>query len=436
MIPVQAQIYNIMIWILWMTVANILLPRKLKLLPTILIELALYIPYTILATMVIPYDSIWRTVIGEGLIFLIFFLLHGGKWYTRTIIIFLMIVASFVADMVIYYLLGPERATAATENPYDFPVPLYAASFLFNAILLSILTLSCFSLRKRYDLDRGTPGILLLVLFPVSQFILLICIMKTGWLTEQTLSFWEVALVFVSVVASDAGLLLMIRRIAESTVEREQTRAKEEETKLRERYLASLAVDGEHVKALERAVSEQFEQIERKILEGMTEGDLEFPDGTVNRQLFRKQYPECGNRLVADYLFRKEEEISGRGILTDFSIAIPVSCGVSDIDFIRAFGNLLDNAEEACEKLKDPRIRLTADCEPPYVRIILENTCTETETPRGKRVAELDRGLGSVILKKLAEQYDGEYRAGREEGIFRASLLLKGDKTDAADRDL
>ena len=427
MIPLQAQIYNVMIWILWMTVANILLPRKLKLLPTILIEIALYVPYTILVTMVIPYYSIWRTVIGEGLIFLVFFLLHGGKWYTRTIIIFLMMVASFIADMAIYYLLGPERATAATVNPYDFPVPLYAASFLFNAILLSILTLSGFSLRKRYDLDRGTPGILLLVLFPVSQFVLLICIMKTGWLTEQTLSFREVALVFLSVVISDAGLLLLVRRIAESTAERERTRAKAEETELKKRYLASLAVDEKHVKAMEQAVSEQFGEIERKILEGRTDGELELAEGKAVEQLFQKKYPECGNRLIADYLFRREEEISRRGFRTDFSAAIPVSCGVSDTDFICALGNLLDNAREACEGLPDPWIRLIADYEPPYVRIRIENTCHEKESPREKRISGLERGLGSAILNKLADKYDGEYRTAGSGGIFTASLLLKGD---------
>ena len=74
---------------------------------------------------------------------------------------------------------------------------------------------------------------------------------------------------------------------------------------------------------------------------------------------------------------------------------------------------------------QERRIRLTVRQTDGYIHIETENTCAPGTTPKKRRIAYLDRGIGSSILRSLAEQYHGSYTSAREGDINHSVLVLR-----------
>ena len=89
-----------------------------------------------------------------------------------------------------------------------------------------------------------------------------------------------------------------------------------------------------------------------------------------------------------------------------------VELPVSNTDLIVAFGNLLDNALEACSGIPDAQIMLRAHMDKGYL-VIQESNPVRARQPQGKkprRIPELERGVGFRVLSGLAAKYDGSFR--------------------------
>lgn len=50
----------------------------------------------------------------------------------------------------------------------------------------------------------------------------------------------------------------------------------------------------------------------------------------------------------------------------------------------------------------------------PYLTVYEENSMVRNDGKRSRRIPELERGLGTRIIQKITEKYDGEYTASEE----------------------
>ena len=108
MITLTAFIYNVLLWVLWVTVVNLSLERRLTLPVTLVIELLAFIPWFFISTWISVHSSLWKTAFAFGFIFVLFFFLHRGKWFTRMIFISILLVSSVVAEMMAVLFAPPE----------------------------------------------------------------------------------------------------------------------------------------------------------------------------------------------------------------------------------------------------------------------------------------------------------------------------------------
>ena len=142
-----------------------------------------------------------------------------------------------------------------------------------------------------------------------------------------------------------------------------------------------------------------------------------------------EDYVRTGNEFLDIIMKDKAEKAREKHI--DFSVAIDFK----DIDFIEPldistlFGNGIDNAIEACEKLReeDRVILVKAGRVQNFISILIENNCVEEALTKGGRTTKVDtllHGFGLSNMQKAAEKYGGTCTTRREAGTFTVKILL------------
>ncbi len=142
-----------------------------------------------------------------------------------------------------------------------------------------------------------------------------------------------------------------------------------------------------------------------------------------------EDYVHTGNEFLDIILKDKSEKAREKHI--DFSAVVDFE-GVDFIeplDISTLFGNGIDNAIEACEKLReeDRVILVKAGRVQNFVSILIENNCAAEALPKGKRTTKADsllHGFGLSNMQKAAEKYGGTCTTKRADGKFILKILL------------
>ena len=141
-----------------------------------------------------------------------------------------------------------------------------------------------------------------------------------------------------------------------------------------------------------------------------------------------ENYIHTGSSFLDIIIKDKAEKAREKQI--DFSAFIDFS-GVDFIeplDISTFFGNGIDNAIEACEKLPDEQrvILVKAGQVQDFVSILIENNCTEKAHADGHttKADKFLHGFGISNMKKAAEKYGGTCMTTRENGKFTLKIFF------------
>ena len=140
-------------------------------------------------------------------------------------------------------------------------------------------------------------------------------------------------------------------------------------------------------------------------------------------------YVHTGNDFL-DVILKDKAGIA-REKQIDFSVAVDMQ----EVDFIEPldistiFGNGLDNAIEASERLPEGQrvIQVKAGRVQDFLSIMMENNCQEESNQKKKGTSKKDdyfHGFGISNMKKAAEQYEGQLTVKCEEGKFTLNILI------------
>ena len=137
-----------------------------------------------------------------------------------------------------------------------------------------------------------------------------------------------------------------------------------------------------------------------------------------------KEYPYCEISIINVILSEKVKECTVKNIDVNVDIDLPLELSIHSMDLCSIFGNLMDNAIRACEKVgcrgEIPTIDIFAKAKGRYLIIKCNNTSDGmlTAIPEGT-------GLGLRILKDITNRYEGELYSGLEGSCFCVKIILK-----------
>ena len=142
-----------------------------------------------------------------------------------------------------------------------------------------------------------------------------------------------------------------------------------------------------------------------------------------------------GNRAVDALLFQKRKMAEDRQIVWECDVQIPKRCRISEFDLCVLFGNILDNAVEACMRLQQgereagrrPFINVQARTVKKCFLLEVKNSMRDAEKQES-RFAEKENpqrhGIGLLNVGDVVRGYDGVMNTEIQNGVFDISVLL------------
>ena len=191
-------------------------------------------------------------------------------------------------------------------------------------------------------------------------------------------------------------------------------------------HYRDLTAQYEQIRAMRHDIAHHLNTIHALLEAGNLQAASEYSEQLLPAQTYSSRLGACRNPVVDAFLYTRVQDAQARGVPVRADVSLPVELPVSNTDLIVAFGNLLDNALEACSGIPDAQITLRAHMDKGYL-VIQESNPVRARQPQGKkprRIPELERGVGFRVLSGLAAKYDGSFRHTCENDTYTVTLLL------------
>lgn len=140
-------------------------------------------------------------------------------------------------------------------------------------------------------------------------------------------------------------------------------------------------------------------------------------------------YPHTGNDFLDVIIREKAKEAREKHIIFSANIAMGNVDFIEPLDQSTIFGNGLDNAIEASEKLPEEQraILLKVGKVQNFLSILIENNCQEegrSDSKRSSKKDEVLHGFGIANMQNAAGKYRGQLITQKERGKFTLKILI------------
>ena len=136
-----------------------------------------------------------------------------------------------------------------------------------------------------------------------------------------------------------------------------------------------------------------------------------------------------GYTLIDYLLSQKACEAKDAGISFLADVRLPEHLNIENNDICSILQNLLDNAIDASQKEPEKDVHIKICQQKDYLSISVKNRCQADvlKNNPGLKTTKADKkshGIGTRVIKKIVEKYDGAIDYSMNEGYFVVSILL------------
>lgn len=335
----------------------------------------------------------------------------------------LMLLADLIYSRSLTVLLGDNILNELLLHPV-----LLTAIKLLYALFLLLLNFGFCSIWSRL-VSHGEAGWdAPFLLFILGQCVSIIMLDYFIWtLTpEMPLTLSLLCLLVGVLLVSGVVLLRLFAQAKEYYRARERQRMLERQLDLRRARQSELEANARQVGQLSDQLRGQLEAARQSL----NESDLPRAGGALDRaskQLKAVQSTYCAHPVIDAVLADKARRCEAEHIRLELALDLPPELPQDGPALCSLFGNLLDNAVEACLRLPEGEwvIRCRAGCRGGYLVVEEENPLPPPldEAARQSRV-RAGRGLGLEILSGIAKRYVGEVETQQRAGYFQVTVWL------------
>lgn len=146
----------------------------------------------------------------------------------------------------------------------------------------------------------------------------------------------------------------------------------------------------------------------------------------------------CKNKIIDAICLSKRSICKEKGINIKFDIKVPEVINIDDLDLCIIYGNILDNAIEACNRIADQNkekfIDIKSNIVKGYLTIKIVNSKDGVSIKRNDKFITLKKdkknhGIGLYSVQKSVDKYNGQVILKDKEEVFTTCIIVKCRET-------
>lgn len=277
-------------------------------------------------------------------------------------------------------------------------------------------------------LPKGVAGAIAIVfiLAVVNCCLIVVLSLESGTLKSLVMCIS----VIVSIMLTYYFILYMTERFTSLMKERHEDEMYMEEMRYQEIYYGEVEKRNEYVQTLKHDLKNRLTGL-YYLLENGTTNQIKEQLGQMYQELEAVDDSHYSDNLVVDSILRIKAGIAKKaGIRIESSVFIPkkIQMDIGDIGVL--YGNLLDNALEACQKVKEENryIQIENKYMDGKLILIIENSKDSGKNSDLHTTKEdtYSHGRGISSVQKVVEKYNGTASFFDKGDSFEAAVMLYG----------
>jgi len=426
---------NVIQYGMWFCAANRILTRRYSLSLTILIEVLAFFPWFVPPALA-PNLSVVRVLLANTFLVLLVVWIYKDRLHKKILVIIVILITMVMSELLFMIALPNEVfEVTISKTPIPYQIPVFSLYLACNALLLSLATMMFRRFTGRYSGTLSARELTIFCVFPITQYILLTLLFRQASMFSGLVDTMFLFCAVIFCTGADVALYSTMVRSAQNAELRVRNEMLEDQIASQGAHYTELASQYESIRHLRHDIENHVYTINILLKEGKTQEAEQYALELHRDRDNRARVGFCQNSVVDSFLYQRTETLAANGIQVDCNLSIPSDLNIKNTDLICAFGNLLDNAAEACQAVGGGNISILANYRKPYLFIETKNPVPPAKK-KVSRITGLERGLGFAILNNLADRFDGQFTYEEADGIFHTSLILKEVPADASDCNL
>lgn len=411
---------NAGIFLIWFWFFSLTLERRFSVPVTALLWLVSFAVYW--SCYYIPQGSPFRTMIILSSSLLLSFSAFRDPFWKHILVCLIALAMTGITELLILLLFPDQLRILSDENILTQPHMILgqAVYLLMLAVLLWIAAL----IIRNYKTRLTALQWLSYTVVPLSQAFAFTAFCYLALFGLHTYSWIAIAVCAVWFIAADFLTIFAIRETAKKAELEAKNRMLAKQINAQAEYYANLTQQYEENRRMRHDIQHHLHTIQILIEQGKHEDASQYAADVLPMHTAQYQLLQCENTVVDAFLSSRIQEASHNGIHISANIALPPELAIQNTDLIIAFGNLLDNAMEACSGVEHPEISIDAHISKGYLIIHEENPTAIQPQAKKRRIPELERGLGLQILEELSKKYHGQLQYEADNQRFQITMIL------------
>ena len=367
---------------LWLVLDGRRFSVKLTLLFTLLISLAYILPVLFLS----DAGSLIRLIVFPTGPLAMAFLLFYGKTVKKLLAVGLELAASMAFESLYTPLISSLNADSRLAVWADSA--MLVRGLMFLPLLALVLLLFAIPLTKSKN-NLSNKQVLIFCALPLSQAISLPAIQFHITMYGKQEFMGLLIICTALFLISDITLYRMMAQ-AEQRVELEvENKLLEKQLELQLAHYGSLTEQFEQIRTMRHDIYHHLNTINILLREGNTAEASEYADQLMPLHENISKLGSCQNPVVDAFLSSRIRDAEDRGISVKTDIMIPEELNISNTDLIVLFGNIMDNAVEACGCTEIKEISLRSHAAKGYLIVTESNPAVKAPQKKRRRIPEL-----------------------------------------------
>lgn len=354
---------------------------------------------------------------------------YEGSFLVKVFALFVETIISSVSEVAVMNIMASILVCSVTDI---VTVPAYR----FVGILLSKFTALavCNGIRVKRRMHRihlnTVYWIFYMVFFCIVSMVIFF-IFRMGYELNNTYYNTFATVSAVGMTFCTVLVLYLYERQAEQSTQLRRREQYERHLKSQVKHLDEILLKQEELRRVKHDMTNQLVAIQGYF----HEGDIAGGDAYVTSLLKNLQTPssriKTGNSALDAILSTKKALAESKGITVDMEVQISNRLPLEPVDVCVIFGNALDNAIEACDRITqgEKKINLVLVQREGKLLCHLTNTAPMNSSKDFSITSKSDKenhGFGLVNLKESLEKYDSEPVIDYKDGLFSMKFVVYG----------